>query len=198
MNLTEIRNNKELILTHETSTARQLALHVIDKPRPRVWMIFMPIFFVFYFWKLKEYEQALHDFGAHSLIPYHKTLEAAYAAKENHQPVDIAQLVAQFDHPQQTTRFLMQHWLTLLAEHFQLLLSAKGDSYSELVRAGYGSKANYALFCKTISQAENDFNMALLKKIDGDSTDLAQVTTAMTEGLKDLRLHESEEIFAAQ
>lgn len=195
MNVTDLTRKKGLILAHETSTARHMALHVIDKPRPRVWMIFIPIFFVFYFWKIKEYEQALKDFGEHYLIPYHRTLEAVCAAGENGIPIDVPGLVAQFNHRQETARVFMQEWLTLLAEHFQTLLTARGDSYAQLVRAGYGNKASYLLFCQHLSKAENTFNKALLKKIDGDSSELAQITQAMAEGLENLRLQESAKIF---
>jgi hypothetical protein len=186
---------KQLILANETTMARQLALHVIEKPVPRVWMIFIPVFFVFYFWKLKEYETSLKVFVENHLISRRRTLEAVVAAEESGLPVDIGQLVARID-IQEETRPLCAEWLTVLAGHFRLLLAAAGDSYPALVRSGYRNKSNYMLFYRKLGKAETAFNMALLPTIDGDSTDLCQVTDMMAEGMNDLRCREADEIFS--
>jgi hypothetical protein len=175
--------------------ARQLALHVIEKPAPRVWMIFIPVFFVFYFWKLKEYETSLKVFVENHLISRRRTLEAVVAAEEGRQPVDIGQLTAQIE-MQEDTRPLCAEWLTVLAGHFPLLLVASGDSYPALVRSGYRDKSNYLSFCHKLGKAETAFNMALLPTIEGDSTDLCQITDMMAEGMNNLRCREAEEIFS--
>jgi hypothetical protein len=186
---------KQLILANETAMARQLALHVIEKPVPRVWMIFIPVFFVFYFWKLKEYETSLKVFVENHLISRRRTLEAVVAAEEGRQPVDIGQLTARIE-MQEDTRPLCAEWLTVLAGHFRLLLVASGDSYPDLVRSGYRDKANYLSFCRKLGKAETAFNMALLPTIEGDSTDLCQITDMMAEGMNNLRCREAEEIFS--
>lgn len=186
---------KQLILANETAMARQLALHVIEKPVPRVWMIFIPVFFVFYFWKLKEYETSLKVFVENHLISRRRTLEAVVAAEEGRQPVDIGQLTAQID-MQDETHPLCAEWLTVLAGHFRLLLAATGDSYPALVRSGYRTKSKYLLFCRQLGKAETVFNMALLPTIEGDSADLCQITDMMAEGMNDLRCREAEEIFS--
>jgi hypothetical protein len=186
---------KQLILANETAMARQLALHVIEKPVPRVWMIFIPVFFVFYFWKLKEYETSLKVFVENHLISRRRTLEAVVAAEEGGQPVDIGQLVAKID-MQEDTRPLCAEWLTVLAGHFRLLLAAAGDSYPDLLRSGYRNKSSYLSFCRQLGKAETAFNMALLPTIEGDRTELCQVTDIMAEGMNDLRCREAEEIFS--
>ena len=172
MNSPYLNEKKKLILTDESDTSRQLALHVIDKPLPRVWMIFIPILFVFYFWKLKEYENGLKTFAEHHLIPRRESLAAAFAAKQCGFSVDIALLVDKLGKLDTTKRALAKEWLTVLVGHYQLLLNAEGDSYHELVRSGYRNKSNYLLFCEQICRTENTFNMALLESIDGDSAAL--------------------------
>lgn len=195
INCKDLDEKKNLILSAQTSTSRQLALHVIEKPIPRVWMIFIPILFVFYFMKLKEYESALKNFAEHHLLPWHRTLEAAFTATVSGRPVDISPLVEQIGHEQEETRIAYTEWLTLLAGHFQLLLSVKGDSYPDLVRAAYQDKTNYASFCQQLDKIEARFNLALLETIEGDSSDLSRVTKAMTYGMTNLRVQETDKIF---
>ena len=190
-----LNQKKTQILAAQESMSRQLALRVLEKPEPRVWMIFIPIIFVFYFWKLKEYENALKDFSENHLIPGRKTLEAAFTSLESGTSVDISLLVDQVGNQQETTRLLSAEWFTLLAKHFQLLLTAKGDSYPALVRTVYQNKSNYLKFCHRVGKIEAAFNMALLENIEGDSDELLRVTKAMAEGMKDLRLQEAEQIF---
>ncbi|TKB28571.1 hypothetical protein FCL47_03560 [Desulfopila sp. IMCC35006] len=186
---------KKLILEYEKAASRQLALHVIEKPLPRVWMIFIPILFVFYFWKVKEYEKGLQDFAENYLIPRRRALEAACAAAESCLPVNVDVLVNQFDDMQETTRALCKEWLTVLTGHFQLLLNAEGDSYHKLVHSGYRDKSGYLQFCQHADRTETAFNLALLKTIDGDSTALCQVTAAMKEGMRSLQKQSAENFF---
>jgi hypothetical protein len=196
MTTTDFDEKMMLILAGETAMARQLALHVIEKPIPRVWMIFIPIFFVFYFWKLKEYESGLKTFADNHLISRRRTLEAVLAAEESGRPVDIDLLAQQVDGNREEAHVLCAEWLTVLADHFRLLLNARGDSYPALVRSGYRNKANYLLFCRQLGQAETAFNKAILPTIEGDSMDLNEVTVTMAEGLNTLRSREAEEIFS--
>lgn len=196
MIITDLNERKMLILAYETAASRQLALHVIEKPLPRVWMIFIPILFVFYFWKLKEYENGLKNFAENYLIPRRRALEAACAAEESGLPVNIGLLVSQFDDMQETTHALCKEWLTVLTGHFQLLLKAEGNSYHELVHSGYRNKSSYLLFCQQMDRTETAFNMALLETIDGDSTALCQVTQAMKEGMRALQNQSVENFFS--
>jgi len=195
MNTTDIHERKSLILANETATSRQLALLVINKPLLRVWMIFIPIFFVFYFWKLKEFENGLKDFAENHLIPRRRTLDAVFAAEESGRPVNIELLVNQIGDMEKGTRALCTEWLTVLAGHFRLLLSARGHSYPELVRCGYRTKSNYLLYLRQLGKAETAFNKALLPTIDGNSTDLCQVSEMMADGMNNLRIREVEDIF---
>jgi len=193
---TELDERKEMILVKEENMAWQLALHVIEKPTPRIWMIFIPIFFVFYFWKLKEFENGLKTFSENHLLSRRRTLEAALAATENGRPVDIPSLVNQVEGLQEEARARYAQWLTVLAEHYRLLLQTEGNSYPALVRTAYRNKAHYLAFCRELGSVESGFDMALLPTINGESTDIRAVTEKMIAGLNTLRCREAEEIFS--
>ena len=184
------------ILAVETRMAKLLALHVIDKPLPRVWMIFIPILFVLYFWKLKEYETALKEFSTHYLSPRQRTLEAAAAAVETGTAVDIPRLAALIGSENDETAALYDRWLTLLADHYRLLLSARGEGYDDLVRSAYRDSSGYLSFCRRLGETEARLNQALTETIEGDSAELQRATSAMAEGVSVLLTQESERIFA--
>lgn len=196
MSSSDLDAKAQLILASETGMARQLALHVIEKPVPRVWMIFIPILFVLYFSKLKQFESALKDFVEHHLFPRRKILEAVLAAEKSGQPVNSEKLIDQLAKLDKATRELYTDWLTILAGHYQLLLSARGDSYPELVRSGYLNRENYLLFCQKLCAIELTVNQALLLAIEGNSSDLHQVTKMMDEGIRTLRILEADTIFS--
>jgi hypothetical protein len=196
MQTIDINERKNLILESETAMARQLALHVIEKPVPRVWMIFIPIFFVFYFWKLKQFESGLKEFADNYIIPRRRTLEAVFDSEVSGRPFNVDQLVDLMGDLPENARPCCTEWLSILAGHYRLLLGAGGDSYPALVRSVYRTKSNYLLLCRQLGKTENAFDTSLLPTIEGDSTALHEVTETMAEGLNSLRSREAEEIFS--
>jgi hypothetical protein len=159
-------------------------------------MIFIPLFFVVYFWKLKQFESGLKDFADNHLIPRRRALEAVFAAEVAGRQVDIDLLVELMGDLPEGALLSCAEWLRVLSGHYLLLLTAAGDGYAALVRSGYRTKSNYLLFCRQLGKAETAYNMALLPTIEGDSADLCLVTESMAEGLNLLRSGEAEEIFS--
>lgn len=186
----------QLILASETDIARQLALHVIEKPVPRVWMIFIPILFVLYFSKIKQFESSLKAFAEHHLTPRRMILEAVLAAEKGGQPVNIEQLLDRLGNLDEATRGLCMDWLSALVGHFQLILAAEGKTYPELIQSSYRYKEDYLSFCRKIRTVEFAVNQELLSAIDANSSDLLQVTKMIDEGIHNLRAEEAEKIFS--
>lgn len=159
-------------------------------------MIFIPVFFVFYFWKLKQYESGLEDFAENHLVPRRRTIDAVALAAEENRPVDIDRLVEAVAGQGSERRDACAERLTVLTKHYRLLLAANGGDYPALVRAGYHGKANYLLFCRQLARTETAFNMSLLPTIDADSAVLRHVAQAMAEGFDDLLRQEADAIFS--
>ncbi len=191
-----IEEKKELILAHEESTANQLARRVLDKPTPSVWMILIPVFFVFNAFKIKEYSQGLKNFSANYLISRHRALETAVAAEKRGVPPEITQLMEQVDSIPVEAQSCFRAWMTLLIDHYSALLSVSGKSYSELIRAHYRNKLSYSQFHDQLGTIENAFNMSLFSGLEGDAQDLLYTLDRMKKGLADLRQKEIEEIFS--
>ncbi len=187
---------QEQILAREEALANRLALAVLDKPTPPIWMILIPVFFVFYAWKLKQYSNGLKDFSKHYLISRRRALEAAAAAEESGQQVDLSGLLeAAGNTIPEEAKPLYREWMQPLAGHYLLLLSAKGTSYAALIKNGYQDKTSYLLCTAQLSRAELAFGKALVPQMQGELTDLLDVLERMERALADLYRQESEQIF---
>jgi hypothetical protein len=191
-----LQAKKALIQDHEKTMAEQLALRVVDKPVPPIWMVFVPIFFVFFASKMTQYKNGLRDFTKHYLISRHWALDAAAATVADGGVMDLEAVLQRAEDISAGAMPLYRSWLSFLAEHYQLLLSASADSYPALVRSAYRNKSSYLLFCDRLTKAENALNLALLPETEENRQELEQVVAMMTEGIKDLRRQELETIFA--
>jgi hypothetical protein len=196
MTTLSLEEKQQYIWDSEQELARQLALQVLDKPTPPIWMIFIPIFFVFYAWKLKQYTSGLKSFADHYLVSRRRALEASIEAQQRNKTVDIEALLGKADSLPDQVKPLYRQWMILLTGHYAALLTARGSNHAALVRSGYHSKSNYLLFCNRLSQAEHAFNLALLPQIEGQSEDLRAITEKMEAESRALRRQESDLIFA--
>lgn len=191
-----IEDKRTKILEYEESMARKLAGQVIDKPVPPVWMILVPVFFVFHAWKIKQYSNGLKDFAEHYLVTRRRALDTAYEAELSGEPPDIEQLMEAAQAIPAVARPSYQHWLSLLVEHYRNLLQARGNSVPDLIRSHYRNKGTYLLFNNQLNQAENTYNMALLPKIEGDRQDIRYALEKMEQGITNLHRREVEEVFS--
>ncbi len=190
-----IEDKRIKIDEYEESMAHQLARLVIDKPVPPIWMILIPVFFVFYAWKIKEYSNGLKNFADNYLISRRRALDTAYEAERSGKPPDIEQLVRDTKAIPVHARPLYQQWISLLIDHYRNLLQARGDSVQGLIRSHYGDKLKFMLFNNQLNQAENEFTMALLPKIDGEQQDVLYILDKMKRGITDLNRKEVEKAF---
>jgi hypothetical protein len=188
-------DKRTLILEYEKSRARELARLVIEKPVPPVWMIFIPVFFIFYAWKIREYSSGLKDFSKHYLVSRNRALDIAYEAEKTGKLEEIDDL-AENNYPIPShARPAYRRWLSLLVDHYRNLLTAGSSSVEGLIRAHYRNKATFMLTNNQLRTAEAAFNSALLPKIEGDSQDIRYVFEKMERSLTDLYRREVDDVF---
>lgn len=191
-----VEEKKELIFAYEESMAHLLARRVLDKPTPSVWMILVPIFFVFNAWKIKEYSQGLKDFAVNYLISRQRALDMAFNGGQSGAQLEIARLMDKVDSIPAEAQSFFRAWMSLLVDHYSALLAAPGKSYHDLIRATYPNKLSYTEFHDQLGKTENAFNMSLCTSLGGDPQDLSYILDKMDKGLADLRQKEIEEIFS--
>lgn len=191
-----MEEKKRQILEYEEALAGQLARRVLEKPVPPIWMILIPVFFVFYAWKMKEYKNGLKSFADHYLVSRHRALETACEALENNAPPEVDRLMAKAESIPPEARPFYRGWISLLINHYHNLLIAKGHSVEEMIRAHYRNKSSYLLFNNRLNSAEDAFNKALLPKIEGDQEDIHFIADRMQKSLTALRREEVDTIFS--
>lgn len=187
--------NRDLILAQERRFAAHVAGEVVDKPVLALWMILIPVFFVFYFFQLKRYRNGLKEFSENFLITRERALEAVHQASDSGSKIDVDELVAVSDAPEQVKDEYCL-WVEALVDHFQALIRVPGSSYKELVKNAYRKKSSYQLALNRLSRSENEFNRALAPHLQGDPESISQVVEAMARSVKKNRRALVDEIFS--
>lgn len=195
MTTLSIAAKKEQILDHERKMANAVAVVVLDKPKPPLWMIFVPVFFVFFAQKMGQYKSGLSDFVENYLKMRSRALETCLEFGEAEQDARIEKLLNAVGRIPQEARDPFQHWMHVLTGHYQVLLQAQGRDLPAMTRHGYRSKTDYLLFCNSLNKAENAYSLALLPQLQGTQEDLLQVIQNMNVCVTDLRRKEADEIF---
>ena len=187
-------HKRDLILADEKRFAAQVSARVIDKPRLDVWMILIPIFFVFYFWQLKRYAKGRKTFAEKFLITRKRALDEALQSAETGENPDIGKLVQAADIPDEI-RQDYRRWVTLLVDHYRDLILAHGSDYPALVRSTYKSRTNYLLFLNRMNQVEREFDAALKPHLEKTTENVNGIIKLMEESTTCLRRQLAEEIF---
>ncbi len=195
MNKISLEDKQQRILEYEESRAHKLARLVLEKPVPPIWMILIPIFFVFHAQKIKEYSKGLKDFADHYMVSRRRALETALSAIQSGREPDITSLTKLADTIPTEAKPLYSDWITALITHYHNLLNAKGASVEELTRSHYKNKSNYLLVCNHLNAKESAFNSALLPNIDGDSQDILFIAGRLKDGITTLHNQEIETLF---
>lgn len=186
---------KDLVLDKERQFCSQVSAAILDKPQLAVWMILIPVFFVFYFWQLKRYSEGRKDFAANFLITRESALSKACDAAVNRGEPKIEELADAEDVPQQA-REQYRNWLELLSRHYLKLITGRGKSYTELVRSAYGSKKKYVQFYEELNRAEREFNAALQPHLDLENSEVVSIVKKIETITVKLRRQEVQEIFS--
>lgn len=162
-----------LLIDYEAEQAKKLARKVIDKPKPPLWMILIPVFFVFFAYKMKEYKNGISDFCKNWMITREMCIEAACLAVENKSEPQTAEIVSRAgDLPAEAIDDYSK-WVSLLTGYYIQLLSADGTSVEELMRRHFHNKSSYLLTIKQINRMENSYHRTLMPFMPGDQEDLA-------------------------
>jgi hypothetical protein len=194
-----VEENYELIRRHDERFAFELAKQIIDKPKASVWIIFMPVLFVFYAQRLQKYKGSIHGFVKHYLHTKALALDAALEESRGGAPLEEGgETDSGFPPSQDQSQMIREKQyqeLDLLKQHYFLMLKSPGNSYPELLRKAYGTSGAYRIFLNRLTKAEKEVNKAVLKS--HHPTPEAQDVVERIERYSDqLREMEIEKIFS--
>jgi hypothetical protein len=192
--MSELKEKSALILEREEKFAIALAAQVINKPQLSLWMILIPIFFVFYFNNFSKYKNGCKQFAENYLIDKKRALNEAVEVVDGRREPDIRAL-AELSNMDSRAWAKQAHVLAVLVEHYTILLNAHGEDFASLVREAYGSLTNYLLFLNRLNQAESEVNKALKPNIEGSYEEISDIVSSMEDLSERLRRETAESIF---
>jgi len=182
------------ILQEERLFAAALAAQVIDRPRLSIWMILIPIIFVFFFYRFQKYAAGKKTFADNYLISRQRALEEALAVVESGRLPDVARLLPQDNPPAETRRSHLE-LLEILVDHFTDLLRADGEGFAALVRSAYKNRINYLLFINRLNRAEMALNRVLVEQLRATTSAVDTIVGAIEQASDQLRREQAVAIF---
>ncbi len=190
--MSSIKEKSALILAQEEKFALTLAAQVINKPQLSLWMILIPIFFVFYFNDLSKYKNGCKQFAGNYLIDKKRALNEAIEVVIEGRDPDIRSL-AELPDMNSNAREKQADILTILVEHYRTMLKADGEDFASLIRSSYGSLTNYLLFLNRLNQAETEANKALKPDLEKSLGGINDIVSRM-DGLSERFRRETAEV----
>jgi len=158
--------NQRLISDYEFDFAKRLAREVLDKPKVSVWLVLIPILFLYYAHKIQRYKAGLQGFCDGVLHTRKIALEAVVAELLGTDGPDHRALFLAA-HPEPTPQILtvlekQTAQIELLREHYRRLLLQTAPDYRGLLRGGYRNSVEYGDFLDRLDRVEEEMGEAVL------------------------------------
>ncbi len=156
-----LNRKKEFILAYEESLAGELSEKLLDRPKMSVWMILIPLIFVFHCQRHKRFVEGKKKFIQEWTRNKEQALCAAVmevSGQEERDPEKWRKAVFHLPTAAQEASLRLQH---LLTDHYKKILQATGSEIGTLVSQAYG-RDGYALFVRRRIELEQEFSRHLL------------------------------------
>lgn len=183
------------ILENEKTLTSHVAGEAIDKPQPALWMIVIPVFFVFFFFQFTRYKNGLKNFKHDFLRTRKRVLDSVHQALVDNTHVNIEELVAAGNAPDQA-RDAYAAWVKELVVFYRSLLEAEGRDYPSLVQSCYRKRSNYLLVLNRLTTVERELNRAILPDLENQDEETASAVEAIEKSTADFRRNLAKEVFS--
>lgn len=154
-----LQRKSELILAADEALTRSIAKTVFEKPVISIWMILVPIFFVYFIYNMQKYKHGRSTFQEEYMLSRRKALDLAVAAVTHDTEPAIDDWVRRTT-PSPALGTPYRAWMGEMTAYYTTLLRADGDDFQSLVQAAYADHGAFAAALERLSAAENAFNTA--------------------------------------
>lgn len=149
-----------LLWQREQVVGYALAKELVTKPQVTVWMIMLPLLFLFFIQDLKKYKAGIRGFADGFLK--NKKIALDLALKAIQEDASLDRTLADFaseSRPEDPVYAdlldIQMREIACLANHYQRLMQGSGRSYEALVQQTYGSAAKYHQFLDKLFSLED-------------------------------------------
>ncbi len=156
-----VNRKKDLLLAYEKSLAGELSEKLLDRPKMSVWMILIPLIFVFHCQRHKRFAEGKKAFIREWTRNKEQALCAAVlevSGQEPRNPEKWRQAVVHLPTACQEAYLRLQHFLT---DHYKNVLQATGEDVGMLFSRAC-SRDEYSLFIRRRVELERQFSRELL------------------------------------
>jgi hypothetical protein len=200
----DVDRKRDMILAHEMRFARHLAYRVVDTPKLHIWMILIPVIFVYHFFNLNRAKEARQGFVEGFMISRRQALDAVWESMRGNRGASSDKILSKemldgLCAASAVPRRAMDKYrafIELLADHYIDLMLASGNTYEELVRRVYQKRSNYLLFLNQLNTAERALNTALKPHLSKEVQGAREVMASMEKSMIEIRREQAESIFA--
>jgi hypothetical protein len=162
----DMQQTYELIWSRENNFSYEVARRVLDKPKISVWIILVPILFLYYAHKIQQYKAGIKDFGKGLARSKIVALDsAAEEVKTGKKDESFKEALATAQHTAPNALRVRDKQIAeveLLKTHYDRLLCVRAASYRDLIRQVYGTKADYRHFLEELAAIEKEVQEAVL------------------------------------
>ncbi len=158
----------DLIWNQENQFAYRVARQVLQKPKISVWLVLIPILFLYYAHKIQQYKAAVHDFSKGLTRSKFLALDSAKEEIDSGRKNEDYNEAFSSDDLKNSPNVMRVKdkqiaEVELLKYHYKKLLCQQGSSYQDLIRKTYRTAAEYRRFLKELVRAEEEVNEAVLR-----------------------------------
>jgi hypothetical protein len=194
------KSSYELVWDQENKFAFHVAKDILDKPKISVWLILLPILFLYYAHKIQQYKAGVHDFSKGLMRSKILALDSAQEEINTGQKNEAYKQQLGAEDPEASPNVLRVRQrqiaeVELLKSHYGKLLRQTGNSYQALIRKCYKNSGEYRRFLNQLAQAEAEVREAVLRAYHPD-TEARTVTQKMEKIIARVREEEIKTFFA--
>ncbi|RJP44109.1 MAG: hypothetical protein C4548_06375 [Desulfobacteraceae bacterium] len=192
---------RALIWNREQIFAYELATLLIQKPKVTVWMLMLPLLFLFFMQDLKKYKAGIRGFADGFLENKRIALDLAFKALRD--GAFLGRVLEDFAAGSRSESAghsdLVESQLgevAFLAAHYQRLMMEKGLSYEALVQKAYGTAGQYHQFLDKLFDLEDAVLEAAFQVQEPDADGRA-LAGKMRSAARRMRREAGDRIFQA-
>ena len=189
----------QMIWNQENQFAYKVAKQVLDKPKISVWLILIPILFLYYAHKIQQYKAGVHGFSKGlmrtKILALDSAQEELNTGKKDKEYKD-AFVSKDLENSPNVMRVRDKQIaeVEVLKAHYARLLREQGSSYQALLKKAYKNSGEYRLFLNQLAKAEEDVHDAVLRAYH-PSDEAQAVTKKMQNATFALREEEIKSFF---
>jgi hypothetical protein len=188
-----LAQKKDLILQRELAFANAIGAAVFEKPRVSFWMVFIPILFLYFIYRMQRFKSGRMKFDEEFMSTRRRAMDVALEAADAKGRPDMGEVARSSSLPEALQKPYAA-WMNALVEYYMDLLAAEGDSFEVLVRAAYRNRTDYLLTLNRLNTVEKEFYTALRPHM-GAAEGAADIIATIESRSRQLRRALAEQIF---